>query len=430
MPTKLQTVEEQFSVSTEKLWKEPDAYTSLLKTMSRMYKYSFKDQILIHAQRPDATACAEYDTWGREDITNRFVKRGSKGIALLKEENGKTGIRYVFDFADTAPKDARSKTPFFWEISDRNETAVKKMLDPSAPTLIDAVMNNVNDLVRIESEQFIHPLISEADKTFLYGLDEDTVRKKFENLLVASAGYSILTRCGYDADAIIDEDIFGEVREFNSIAAVTVLGNAVSTVSEQILRGIEVILKIERSKENEQSIRENNNRERDSVQTGRSNTDLSSGSGSNRTEGNRKVRSDETDIPEGKEKLDVPVNADAGHTEPASGGDGRGSEEQNQTVTPSDDEESRSDRGTESERSDGMGGTDEQPESSSRGTDSQRTDLRLKETEITEEAVSEEISDAAFLVSETLDIEPDIEEYGGYSEPSQLSLFGDDIDYP
>ena len=82
MPTKLQTVEEQLRERTEKLWKEPEEYISLLETASRLYKYSFKDQVLIHAQRPDAVACAEYDTWGREDITNRYVKRGSKGIAL------------------------------------------------------------------------------------------------------------------------------------------------------------------------------------------------------------------------------------------------------------------------------------------------------------------------------------------------------------
>ena len=99
------------------LWKNPEDYVSFLETASRLYKYSFKDQIL-HAQRPDAVACAEYDTWAREDITNRYVKRGSKGIALIKEGNGRAKLRYVFDFADTAAKDERSRTPFFWKVTD------------------------------------------------------------------------------------------------------------------------------------------------------------------------------------------------------------------------------------------------------------------------------------------------------------------------
>lgn len=432
MPTKLQTIEDQFRESTENLWKEADAYTSLLKTMSRLYKYSFKDQVLIHAQRPDATACAEYDTWGREDVTNRFVKRGSKGIALLKEDNGKTSIRYVFDFADTAPKDARSKTPFFWKITEGNENAVRKTLDPSASTLIDAVMNNINDLVKFQSEQFMPGILAEADKTYLSGLDEDAVRKRFENLITASAGYAVLTRCGYDADAVIDEDIFSAVREFNSIPAVTVLGNAVSTVSEQILRSIEVTLKFERSRNHEQNITGNNDRERNPVQTGRSNADLSSSTGSDRTEGNREVRTPQTNIPEGKEELAVPVDADGGNSEPASGGDGRSSEEQTEHSASDDDEGGRSDRESESGRPDGLDRDDEQPEVSSRGTDSERDDLRLKENEITDEAVSEEISDAAFSVpeEETFDIEPEVEESGGYSGLSQLTMFEEnDYDY-
>ena len=120
MPTKLQEYQARLNESTEKLWKDPDNYKSLLRTSSRLYKYSFKDQVLIHSQRPDAVACAEYDTWGREDITNRFVKRGSKGIALIADDNGKARLRYVFDFSDTGARDERSKTPFFWSVTPEN----------------------------------------------------------------------------------------------------------------------------------------------------------------------------------------------------------------------------------------------------------------------------------------------------------------------
>ncbi len=541
MPTKLQTVEEQLKERTEKLWKEPEEYISLLETASRLYKYSFKDQVLIHAQRPDAVACAEYDTWGREDITNRYVKRGSKGIALLKEENGRIKLRYVFDFKDTAAKDARSKEPFFWKITDRNENAVIKALSPDDSYLDTAVRNKVAELVSTQSENYLPAIRSEMDNTFLADLDDLNVRIRFENLLRASVSYMVLTRCGYDAEAMVDLEDFRGIYEFNSITAMTVLGDAVSTLSEQILRSIELTLKIERSKENEQNITENNDRERNSVQTGRENRDLSSGMENEGTEGYREVRTSQENVPEGKEELAVSGDDDRRNSERTSGGDGQHSTEENGRNDLSDGEENGSDRGTESERPDGMGGNDEQHHELSGGNNSERTDLRLNTEENNiEEAVSEEISDAAFSVleeakslineyclsefegeanfsdlsavplahtadedydfpiqvyadlvnfrmikeyntvtvsteqfeslesmlgtleglnfddlvyltdeetalglaaekeisdesesiDETFDIEPDIEEYGGYKESSQLTLFGDDIDFP
>ena len=101
MPTKVQQTQEELERCISRLWSSADEFKSLLKTSSRVYKYSFKDQVLIHAQRPDAIACAEFDTWSNEKITNRYIKRGSKGIALLKEQDGKARLRYVFDFSDT-----------------------------------------------------------------------------------------------------------------------------------------------------------------------------------------------------------------------------------------------------------------------------------------------------------------------------------------
>ena len=101
MITKLDNYKALSASSTEQLWKDADRWMSFLNTSARLYKYSFKDQVMIHAQRPNAVACAEYDTWGREDIANRFVKRGSKGIALIDDSKDRTRLRYVFDFADT-----------------------------------------------------------------------------------------------------------------------------------------------------------------------------------------------------------------------------------------------------------------------------------------------------------------------------------------
>ena len=172
MPTKLQNVQELMKDRISALWKNPEDYVSFLETASRLYKYSFKDQLLIHAQRPDAVACAEYDTWGREDITNRYIKRGSKGIALIKEENGRAKLRYVFDFADTAAKDERSRTPFFWKVTDKNENTVISGLSPTAVSISEAVRNKVTELVDRCSNDYLPGLLEEKDNTFLADLDE------------------------------------------------------------------------------------------------------------------------------------------------------------------------------------------------------------------------------------------------------------------
>ncbi len=453
MPGKLQNVQELMEERISALWKNPEDYVSFLETASKLYKYSFKDQILIHAQRPDAIACAEYDTWGREDITNRYVKRGSKGIALIKEENGKAKLRYVFDFADTAAKDERSRTPFFWKVTDDNEDAVIKRLSPAADYLGEAVRVKTDELVRLHSEEYLAGLLEEKDNTFLAGLDDMSIRFRFEDLLKTSVSYTVLTRCGYDAEALTDlEDLRG-LYEFNSIKAMTVLGDAVSTISEQILRNIEQTLRIEliktneqglsvesskeneheleteRSKNNEHSITENNDRERNTVPSGRNDTDISAGLGDGGTKRDRQVRTSQENVPEGKEELGISDDADRRNSELTSGGDRRNSTEENRPSASADDERSRSDGRAESERPDDLGRNSEQPESSDRGTDLSRTDIRLKDN-TEHEAVSEDNSDAAFSVSgdisaadEFFDIEPETEETGGYAGQEQLSLF-------
>ncbi len=396
MSTKLQEYQARLNESTERFWKDSNEYMSLLRTSSRLYKYSFKDQVLIHSQRPDAVACAEYDTWGREDITNRYVKRGSKGIALIADDNGKARLRYVFDFSDTAARDERSKTPFFWSITPENENAVLKQLGTNAVTLDTAILEKAREIARNYSGDYLHDLMRETDGTFLDELDEFNVQSKFESLLETSIAYTVLTRCGYEAEMYIEPDDFRGIHEFNSIEAISILGNATSDLSEQILRSIERTLKIERSKENDRSITENNDRERNSVHSGREDADLSSRLGTSAAEGNWEIRTDEKDLPDEQQERDLSGNAPEGNSEQPLGRDRRNSEPQAHGNSPEDGEGSGSDRGTESDRPDGLGGNDEHSESSGRGNDNQRTDLQLNENE----AVSETISDTAFSMSE------------------------------
>lgn len=396
MSTKLQEYQARLDESTERLWKDSNEYMSLLRTSSRLYKYSFKDQVLIHSQRPDAVACAEYDTWGREDITNRYVKRGSKGIALIADDNGKARLRYVFDFSDTAARDERSKTPFFWSITPENENAVLRQLGTNAVTLDTAILEKAREIARKYSGDYLHDLMRETDGTFLDELDEFNVQSKFESLLETSIAYTVLTRCGYEAEMYIEPDDFRGIHEFNSIEAISILGNATSDLSEQILRSIERTLKIERSKENDRSITENNDRERNSVHSGREEADLSSRLGASRAEGNWEIRTDEKNLSDEQQERDLSGNAPEGNAQQPLGGDRRNSEPQTLGNPSEDGKRSGSDRGTESDRPDGLGGNDEHSESSGRGNDNQRTDLQLNENE----AVSETISDTAFSMPE------------------------------
>jgi len=396
MSTKLQQYQELLDNRIEMLWTDSNEYMSLLRTSSRLYKYSFKDQVMIHSQRPDAVACAEYDTWGREDITNRYVKRGSKGIALIADDNGKAKLRYVFDFSDTGALDERSKTPFFWSITPENENAVLEQLGTTTVALDTAIIEKARETARIYSGDYLNDLIGQAEGTFLDGVDKFNVRLNFENMLGTSIAYTVLTRCGYDASLYFKNDDFRGIHEFNSLETMSILGNATSDLSEQILREIERTLRTERSKENDRNITENNNRKRNSVHSGRGNADISSGLGDFRTEGNREIRTDEKGLSDEQQKVDLSGNASEWNSEQSFGRDRRNSEPQALGNSSEDGERSGSDRGIESDRPDGLGGNDEYSESSGRGNDNQRTDLQLNENE----AVSETISDTAFSMSE------------------------------
>lgn len=395
MLTKLQAYQARLAESTEKLWTDAENYKSFLRTSSRVYKYSFKDQVLIHSQRPDAVACAEYDTWGREDITNRYVKCGSKGIALIAEDNGRARLRYVFDFSDTAARDERSKTPFFWSVTPENTTAVLENLQTTENSLDNAIIEKAAQLAGNYSNDFMRELMSNVDGTFLDELDELNVRSRFEGMLTTSIAYTVLTRCGYDADMYFEADDFREIHEFNSIEAMSVLGTATSELSEQILRNIERTLKNERSKENDRSITENNNRERNNLRSGREDADLSSRLGAAGAENNREVRTAQTDVSEEQQTVTVSGNAAERDAQQPLGGDRRGSDKETLGDSAADSERSGSYGGTESERPNDVGGTDEHLESAGGGADFQRTDLRLN----TDETVPEQ-SDTAFLLPE------------------------------
>ena len=433
MQTKLQMYQEVSEQASKRLWSDTDYFRSFLVTSARLYKYRFKDQMMIHDQRPNAVACAEYDTWGREDIANRFVKRGSKGIALIDDNKDKTRLRYVFDFTDTSPRDDRSKEPFFWSITEENRQLVGNALGSSTGSIDSCLINKAHELARQYSADYSRELLNVTGGTFLEELDDFNVQVEFEQLLETSLSYSLLSRCGYEPSAYFDEDDFRGIRDFNSTEAMSVLGTAVSDLSEQVLRTIERTLKdFEKEKfsqnqrfsenpslsaskdelggqapqkerkdyENERNdITQNNHRERNGVHSGRGNTDLSSEP--ERTGGRTdwQVRNAPQEIPQGEPQSVLSGDADKGNAGRTSQGDRPDGEGQTGQNAPRYDEASGRDGTAQSDRPDEMGGNDEQHQALSGGDNSGRADIQLNSKEAVQ---MEEIPNGtAFLMPES-----------------------------
>ncbi len=425
MQTKLQMYQQVSEKASKRLWSDTDYFRSFLVTSARLYKYRFKDQMMIHHQRPNAFACAEYDTWGREDIANRFVKRGSKGIALIDDSKDKTRLRYVFDFADTSPRNDRSKEPFFWSITEENKQLVGNALGSLTGSIDSCLINKAHELAIKYSADYSKELLNATNGTFLEELDDFNVQVEFEQLLETSLSYSLLSRCGYEPSAYFDEDDFREIHDFNSIEAMSVLGTAVSDLSEQVLRTIERTLKdFERSKEYERKeIAENNQGEWNGVHSERGNTDLSSEPEHTGGGTDRQVWNASQEIPQGESQSAISGNADKGNTGRTSQGDRSDGEDQTGENASGYDEVRRSDGTAQGDRSDEMGGTDEQSQTFSRRDNNERTHIQLN---IEEAVQTEETPErTAFFMPENefFDIEPEQEEAGQV----QLSLFGENI---
>lgn len=203
---KTNQLQEFSNESVSRLWRDTDYYLSFLKTSARLYKYGFADQVLIHAHRPGAVACAEYGTWSNNDI-NRYVKRGAKGIPLIaNDKNGRQSIRYVFDFSDTGARDERSKEPFFWEVSPKNKNAVLDTLGASSDNIADALLIKAHELAEEQAEDYLRDLGDSAADTFLEEYDELNLRIRFTDLLEKSVFFSLCSRCGVDTDNYFDKD--------------------------------------------------------------------------------------------------------------------------------------------------------------------------------------------------------------------------------
>ena len=215
-------------------------WASLLGTISRLYKYPFADQLMIHAQRPGATACASYEVWN--DTMRRYVRRGAKGIALVDNSGDAPRLRYVFDIADTGTR--RSSRPFTpWEINDGNLAEVQLGLRQAFNAEGDWLSSQLQDVARDLAEMYFdahrHDVAGIVDGSLMAGYDEGELRDSFIKAAYASTAYALLSRCGYDPAAYFDEADFAFLSEWNTPEAVTALGTAVSENTQMVLRQIE-----------------------------------------------------------------------------------------------------------------------------------------------------------------------------------------------
>lgn len=221
-----------------------EAWTEFLTTASRLYKYPFSDQLMIYAQRPDATACAAYDIWN--DRMNRYVRRGAKGIALLDESNGFPRLRYVFDVSDTGVR-RNSRDPELWQYNDDLKQPVSEMLATTYGISGERVSQQLADIAgKLVADYWDNnggDIRAIVDGSLLMEYDEAGVEMQFKSAAAISVTYALLERCGFEPAGWFDKNDFQAIHDFSTPDAVFALGAAVSDMSREVLRQIERTVK-------------------------------------------------------------------------------------------------------------------------------------------------------------------------------------------
>ena len=352
-----------------------ESWTDYLTTASRLYKYPFADQLMIYAQRPDATACADFDIWNNR--MNRYVRRGAKGIALLDESSGFPRLHYVFDVSDTGVR-RNSRDPEMWQYNDDLKQPVSEMLSKTYGIGGERVSQQLADIAgKLVADYWDNnggDIRAIVDGSLLMDYDEAGVEMQFKSAAAISVTYTLLERCGFEPMGWFDKDDFQAIYNFSTPDSVYALGAAVSDMSREVLRNIERTVKTTIRRRNaERSQHEYEQQERDLLD--RRGLPAPEPDPEPAPEAAGQVRQAAPDLPEGASPGAVPHDAD--EREPVPAPDGGGAER-------SSDEGASDDRTAESEpgpgqgaEPDGVGAAHEQPESAGRGTGADGADLQL-----------------------------------------------------
>ena len=352
------------------------SWTDFLTTAARLYKYPYHEQLMIYAQRPDATACADYELWNKR--MGRYVRRGAKGIALIDHSGDVPKLKYVFDVADTRTTE-RSRSPYLWEYRPEHEQAVSAALEEQFAVPNDgSITEQLEQISSVKvTEYFLahqQDILGIVDGSYLEGYHDYDKGVAFLNAATVSTTYVLLSRCGLAADAHFDPEEFMPVFDFNTPQTVFALGSAVSEISESVLRSIEVtIKKYEREKLSERS-QEN---ERTDLHTQRGLLDSQSEPVPAGDAAPGQVRTGAESIPSGASSGAVEQPDPVREAVSPSEGDRRDSEPAVGADDARTDAVGGGDGNSESQRPDEMGGADEQSESPGGGSNPDGADLRL-----------------------------------------------------
>lgn len=372
MPANAWTVAQLADDTEREITGSHERWTAFLTTAARLYKYPYREQLMIFAQRPEATACAEYDLWNK--TMRRYVRRGSKGIALVDTSGEVPRIRYVFDVADTGARHD-SRSPFLWQLEDQHMNAVHDALENRYGAddfmMADQLEHIASQLAMEYWEEHQRDILDIVDGSFLEEYDEFNVGASFRSAAAISISYALLARCGLEPEERYTHEDFMSVFDWNTPDAANALGTAVSQISEQVLRQIEVTIKnYERSVEHE----------RDSVSAKRGLSDPGDHPGQPAPAAPGQVRQDAEEVPSGASSDPVQPPRPERPASASPAGDRGNRQQQAGADDAGNGGEERSDGRTESDGSNGLGGPDEQPQEPSGRTDPGRTDLRIKET--------------------------------------------------
>ncbi|WP_444848804.1 DEAD/DEAH box helicase family protein [Faecalibacterium prausnitzii] len=396
-----------------------ESWTDYLTTASRLYKYPFADQLMIYAQRPDATACADFDIWNNR--MNRYVRRGAKGIALLDESSGFPRLHYVFDVSDTGVR-RNSRDPEVWQYNDDLKHPVSEMLAATYGISGERVSQQLADVAgKLVADYWDNnggDIRAIVDGSLLMDYDEAGVEMQFKSAAAMSVTYTLLERCGFEPAGWFDKDDFQAIYNFSTPDAVFALGAAVSDMSREVLRNIERTVKTTIRRRNaERSQYEYEQQERDLLD----HRGLSAPEPDPEPapEAAEQVRQAAPGVPD--EPSPGAVQHDAPEREPVPAPDGGGAERK---------EPDAADHGAASEtepgpgqgaESDGMGAAHEQPAGTGRGTGADGIDLQLsffdahipteaQQIEKIDQAESEK-TPSAFVLSQA-EIENELRKHG------------------
>ena len=396
-----------------------ESWTDYLTTASRLYKYPFADQLMIYAQRPDATACADYDIWNNR--MNRYVRRGSKGIALLDESSGFPRLHYVFDVSDTGVR-RNSRDPDLWQYNDDLKQPVSEMLAATYGISGERVSQQLADvagkLVADYWDNNSEDISAIVDGSLLMDYDEAGVEMQFKSAAAISVTYTLLERCGFEPDGYFDKDSFQAIYDFSTPDTVYTLGAAVSDMSREVLRNIERTVKTTIRRRNaERSQYEYEQQERDLLD--RRGLPAPEPDPEPAPEAAGQVRQAAPDLPEGAAPGAVPHDADEREPVPApDGGGADGREPDAADHGAASEAEPGTGQGAEP---DGVGAAHEQPESAGRGAGADGADLQLsfldavipteaQQIEMIDQAESEK-TPPAFVLSQA-EIENELRRHG------------------